>query len=184
MTNIACKKYKKSRTQKQCHLCCQLIDPSVLIAAGDLTLWANTSYSLSGFWARALWVWSSECLKRFKNFRKCAGGFFVSKSRRQTMRGSENEITYHQRAKNNHGVSEAIIFGLLSLLSFFFSCKDTSSHCLYSCFVGSSAAVKGRMSFILSAWGNILSATAGTQQDKKMMCDSGKGQSSYHSPLD
>lgn len=37
-----------------------------------LTLWANTSHSLSGFWAPALWVWSSECLKRFKNFCKCA----------------------------------------------------------------------------------------------------------------
>lgn len=71
-----CSRNKKSRTQKQRHLCCQLIDPSVLITAGDFkTLWANTSHSLSGFWARALWVWSSECLKRFKNFCKCAGFF-------------------------------------------------------------------------------------------------------------
>lgn len=45
--------------------------------------------------------------------------FFVSKSWRQMIRWSENEITYHQRAKNNHSVSETIIFGLLPLPFFF-----------------------------------------------------------------
>lgn len=43
--------------------------------------------------------------------------------------------------------------------------KDISSNYIYSRSTGRSGAVKGRMSFILSAWEDILSATAWTWQE-------------------
>lgn len=55
---------KKSRTQKQCHLCCQLIDPSVLITAGDFN-------ALGKYFTQPLRFLSSSSLSlEFRMFEK------------------------------------------------------------------------------------------------------------------
>lgn len=100
------------------------------------------------------------------------------------MRGSENEIMYHQRAKNNHGTSEAIIFGSLSLPFFFFFLRghllSLSIFMLHGEFCGS----KGQDVIHPLSVREYPVCDGRDTTGKKMMCDSGKGQSSYHSPLD
>lgn len=62
---------------------------------------------------------------------------------------------------NFQAMLKAIHAALLPLLFI----KDSFSYYIYSNSAGGREAVKVRMSFILSAWEDILSATAWTQQE-------------------
>lgn len=161
----------KSRTRQHCHLCCQITDVSdgfeicldqswwlqclgqrlpathCLSSFGDENNeipWNIVNFDVIRLWMSSkLW---QECL--------IFGGYCLKTTHK-------NDEHISRTLKNNRGMLKAISSGCCHYCFF----ENTFSNYIYSCSTGSSAAVKGRMSFILSAWGDILSATARPQQE-------------------